>query len=371
MPKVVDAVMGDLLVEGVCRRMYLGGVGDSSVELEPAAVTDRLGDHRGELLALCYRMLGSVDDAEDAVQDTLVRAWRAADRYDPARASLRTWLYRIATNVCLTSAAVRRRRALPAALGAPGDDPTADLVPSTEIAWLQPFPDALVAADDPAAAAVRRGDLRLALVAALQRLPARQRAAVILREALDCSAAEIADVLDTTPAAVNSAPAARPRHAAGARRDEEHGATTPDERRFVEAYAAAFERADVAAIRELVTADVILEMPPVPLVRRSGRPRPLHGRVFATRGTGWRVLPISANGQPGALVAYSHGAGSERSRRHSYQVLGVTAAGTRRMTAFDDQCAHGRSRGPGRRPFGWNGPSHRRDCHERATRTVS
>ena len=125
---------------------------------------------RGELLAHCYRMLGSLDEAEDLVQETLLRAWRAADRYDPQLASLRTWLHRIATNACLTALQGRARRPLPSGLGPAGDDPQVPLVPRLDIPWLQPFPDALLG--DPADAAEQRAGLRLALIAALQLLPA-------------------------------------------------------------------------------------------------------------------------------------------------------------------------------------------------------
>ncbi|HEU5109240.1 MAG TPA: sigma-70 family RNA polymerase sigma factor, partial [Micromonosporaceae bacterium] len=135
-------------------------------------------------------MLGSVEEAEDLVQETLLRAWRAADRYDPRRASLRTWLHRIATNACLTALSGRARRPLPSGLGRPGDDPHAPLTPSPEVPWLQPFPDARLG--DPADAVQQRAGLRLALVAALQLLPARQRAALILREVLRLPAADVA-----------------------------------------------------------------------------------------------------------------------------------------------------------------------------------
>lgn len=288
--------------------------------------------HRKELLVFCYRMLGSVDDAEDAVQETAVRAWRAADRYDAGLASVRTWLYRIAANVCMTMSASRRRRALPAAIGAPSDDPLAPLVASTDHDWLQPFPDALVAGDDPAASAVRRGELRLALIAALQLLPARQRAALILREALDASAAEIAVALDTSIAAVNSS-LQRARTALGSR----PAPTPPDEmvRRFADAYAAAFEAADVDALRELVAADVILEMPPVPLwfVGRDDFAA-FMSRVFETRPDRWRMVPLTANGQP-AFACYAPG--TDGAVPHSLQVFDVAPEGVTRVTVFYDQ----------------------------------
>jgi RNA polymerase sigma-70 factor (ECF subfamily) len=157
---------------------------------------------RRELLAHCYQMLGSVHDAEDLLQDTLLRAWRAFDRYDEERASLRTWLYRIATNTCLTALEKRTRRPLPTGLIGPTEDLLAPMVHGQEVVWLQPFPDAKL---DPADLVAFRGSLRLAVVAAMQLLPARQRAVLILRDVLDWRASDVAEALDTTTASVNSA----------------------------------------------------------------------------------------------------------------------------------------------------------------------
>ena len=167
--------------------------------------TGQTGRFRGELLAHCYRMLGSAEEAEDLVQETYLRAWRSFDGFE-GRASVRTWLYRIATNVCLTAIERRGRRPLPSGLGGPADDPEAPLVAGPEVPWLQPFPGALLAAEhqDPAAAAVSRAGIRLAFVAALQYLSARQRAVLILRDVLEWPAAEVADLLGTTTTAVNS-----------------------------------------------------------------------------------------------------------------------------------------------------------------------
>jgi RNA polymerase sigma-70 factor, ECF subfamily len=154
--------------------------------------------YRGELAAYCYRMLGSFHEAEDLVQETMLRAWKAQDRYDPTRASPRTCLYRIATNACLTALEGRSRRPLPSGLGAPSNDPEAPLTPAFDIPWLQPFPDTRFDIE-------ARADLRLALVAAMQVLPPRQRAVLVLREVLEFSAAEVAEQLGTTISAVNSA----------------------------------------------------------------------------------------------------------------------------------------------------------------------
>src|SRR5688572_4830083 len=159
---------------------------------------------RSELLAHCYRMLGSAEEAEDLVQETYLRAWRSYEGFE-GRSSIRTWLYRIATNVCLTAIERRGRRPLPSGLGAPAEDPEAPLVAGPEVPWLQPFPDALLTGEqDPAAVAVSRAGIRLALVAALQYLSARQRALLILRDVLEWPAAQVAELLGTTTTAVNS-----------------------------------------------------------------------------------------------------------------------------------------------------------------------
>ena len=172
----------------------------------PADVESQLEQHRRELTAYCYRMLGSPFEAEDAVQDTLIRAWRSFDRFE-GRAGLRSWLYRIATNVCLDMLNGRERRARPMDLGPAWnpDGPIGRTLP--EVTWIEPVPDGLVVAPeaDPAEVAVGRETVRLAFIAALQHLPARQRAVLILRDVLRWSAREVADALDTTAVAVNSA----------------------------------------------------------------------------------------------------------------------------------------------------------------------
>ncbi|GAA2102802.1 sigma-70 family RNA polymerase sigma factor [Kitasatospora saccharophila] len=291
-----------------------------------------LDAHRAELTAYCYRMTGSFHDAEDLVQETLLRAWNARARYDPARASVRTWLYRIATNACLTALEGRARRPLPAGLGAPGQDTGAPLVPAADVPWLEPFPDARL---DPAA----RADLRLAWVAAVQLLPARQRAVLVLREVLAFSAAEVAEQLDTTVAAVNSA-LQRARAALGAadaeRVREQDG---PGRRAVVDRYLAAFEAADVPALVGLLARDAVLEMPPLPLWFRG----PLHygrfmDRVYGMRGPGWRTRAVGANGQA-AFAAYApDGAGH---RLHSVQLLDVADASVTRTTVYTDPAVLG------------------------------
>src|SRR5947208_4405232 len=177
----------------------------STVTAAPSELDLRLGQHRGELIGYCYRMLGSPFDAEDAVQETLLRAWRGIDRFE-GRAALRSWLYRIATNVCLDMLDGRTRRARPMDLGPARAPEAANLNTLPEATWIQPIPDSLLAPEgDPAEVAVARDTIRLAFVAALQHLPPRQRAVLILCEVLRWRAREVAELLDTSVASVNSA----------------------------------------------------------------------------------------------------------------------------------------------------------------------
>ncbi len=296
---------------------------------------------RRDLLAHCYRMLGSVDEAEDIVQQTLLRAWRAADQYDPQRASLRTWLHRIATNACLTALEGRARRPLPRGLGPAGDDPQVPLTPRFDVPWLQPFPDGRLG--DPADTVEQRAGLRLALVAAVQLLPPRQRAALVLREVLQLPAAEVAEVLSTTVASVNSSlqRARATLRAAGPVLEDLHEPADPTERAVVERYLAAFEAADVPGLTQLFADDVSLEMPPVPLWFAG----PSHygefmERVFAMRGTGWRLLFVYANGSP-ALAAYAPDQATGTVRSHSLQVFTVRASLIRHCVTFVDPTLFG------------------------------
>jgi RNA polymerase sigma-70 factor (ECF subfamily) len=224
---------------------------------------------RAELLAHCYRMLGSVQDAEDQVQETMVRAWRSLRQFE-GRSSLRTWLYKIATNACLRAIENRSRRPLPSGLGAPSADPDGPLGGERlEVPWLQPIPDALFVATpaDPAEVAVSRQNMRLALIAALQYLPPRQRAVLILRDVLGWRAAEVAELLDASTAAVNSAlqrARAQLDHTALAQSEIREPADTA-QRALVDQYAAAFENADVAGLIGLLREDAVFEMPPQPV----------------------------------------------------------------------------------------------------------
>lgn len=290
--------------------------------------------YRHELLAHCYRMLGSVHDAEDLLQETMLRAWRAADRYDAERASVRTWLYRIATNACLTTLETRRRRPLPAGLVGPSDDPSAPLVADNEVNWLEPFPDRMAA--DPADVVAARESLRLAFVAALQLLPARQRAVLVLREVLEWPAAEVADCLEVSVASVNSA---LQRARATLRAQPQAEATIvevndSDQRSVLDKYVDAFERADLAALTALLSADVVLEMPPVPnWYLGADHYHRFMARVYGMRGREWRALPISANGQP-ALAAYARADGEYHA--HTLQVFTVRGGLVTHNVVFAD-----------------------------------
>ncbi|WP_432993121.1 sigma-70 family RNA polymerase sigma factor [Dactylosporangium sp. CA-233914] len=285
--------------------------------------------YRAELLAYCYRMLGSFHEAEDLVQETMLRAWKARDRYEPGRASVRTWLYRIATNVCLTALDGGRRRPLPSGLGAPSHDPEAPLTPAPDIPWLQPFPDARFDVE-------ARADMRLALVAAMQTLPARQRAVLLLREVLQFSAAEVAAQLGTTVPAVNSTlQRARATLAEVGDLGEVAEPGDPQVRAAVERYVRAFEAADVPALVRLLTDDAILEMPPVPLWYRGSRDYGrFMDRVFQMRGPGWTMTRLSANQQP-ALAAYAPQPGGGH-RLHTLQVLTITGGLVAHNVVFAD-----------------------------------
>ncbi|HEY0803454.1 MAG TPA: sigma-70 family RNA polymerase sigma factor [Pseudonocardiaceae bacterium] len=292
---------------------------------------------RPELLAHCYRMLGSIHDAEDLVQETYLRAWRAFGGFE-GRSSVRRWLYKIATMACLTALETRSRRPLPSGLGAPSDDHRVAMAPGEpSVPWLQPAPDALFGTGDPAAIVAARTGVRLAFIAALQFLPARQRAVLTLRDVLAFRTTEVAEMLDTTTAAVDSVlRRARTRMAvAGPVEDD---LAEPDEetlRSLLDSYIDAFTRADADALVHLLRADVELEMPPTPtwFTGRHAVIGFLASRVLRSRDQ-WRMVPTRANGQP-AIVAYM------RTKDGSYEPHGVeilTLIGARiaRITAFND-----------------------------------
>ena len=257
--------------------------------------------HRRELTAHCYRMLGSTFEAEDAVQETMVRAWRAYDRFE-GRAALRSWLYRIATNVCFDALNGRQRRARPMDLGPSG---TADRLPGDplpENVWLEPMPDGRVLPSDgdPAEVAAAKETLRLAFVAALQHLPARQRAVLILREVLHWKASEVAELLDTTVVSVNSA-LQRARAALAGIEISDGDALEPEndeQKALLVRYVDAFESYDMDSLVALLHEDATLDMPPLELWLR-GADQLLQwftGHGCGCRGS--RLVPISANGAP-------------------------------------------------------------------------
>jgi RNA polymerase sigma-70 factor (TIGR02960 family) len=298
---------------------------------EFAAVTEPF---RPELLAHCYRLLGSVHDAEDLVQETYLRAWRAFDRFE-GRSSVRRWLYKIATMACLTALRTRSRRPLPSGLGAPSEDHRVALAAGEpSVAWLQPVPDALV---DPAGIVAGKAGVRLAFIAALQHLPARQRAVLTLRDVLAFRTAEVADMLDTTPDAVDAALRRARAHLAAARPVEDDLAE-PDEgirRTVLDGFVDAFTRGDPDALVSLLRADVELEMPPIPtwFTGREAVAGFLAARVLRRRDQ-WRLVPTRANGQP-AAVAYER-TGTGRYEAHGVEVLTLIGDRIARITAFND-----------------------------------
>jgi RNA polymerase sigma-70 factor, ECF subfamily len=294
--------------------------------------------YRRELLAHCYRMLGSAHDAEDLVQETYLRAWRAYHSFE-GKSSLRTWLYRIATNVCLTALESRSRRPLPTGLGAPSTSPTAPLVEQPEVPWLEPVPDALVgcAETDPAAIVTSRSSVRLALVAALQHLPPRQRAVLILRDVLKWRAAEVAEALETSTAAVNSIlqRARAQMQQAALTEDSVVEPVDPAQRRLLDRYARALEDKDVSMLVRLLTADARWEMPP--FVGWYQGPEDI-GRLVDTQcpaGPGeLRMVPTQANGQAafGMYILGDDGVFTP----FQLQVLELGASGVSHVTAFLD-----------------------------------
>jgi RNA polymerase sigma-70 factor, ECF subfamily len=260
-----------------------------------------LEQYRTELTGYCYRMLGSAFDAQDAAQETMVRAWRAFDRFE-GRSSVRSWLYRIATNVCLDMLQSRQRRALPMDMVASssGDSDAGPRLPENR--WIQPIPDglALPPTDDPAELAASRETIRVALVAALQHLPPRQRAVLILREVLRWRAAEVAELLDTSVPSVNSAlQRARATLATADLTDSDPLRPEDEEQRELLArYVDAFERFDIEALVSLLHEDATMSMPPYELWLHGAAElrKWLHGAGAGCRGS--RFAPVAASGAP-------------------------------------------------------------------------
>jgi RNA polymerase sigma-70 factor (ECF subfamily) len=259
------------------------------------ARAEDLERYRRELTGYCYRMLGSGFEAEDAVQETLVRAWRGIDGFQ-GRSSLRSWLYRIATNVCLDMLRGRELRARPMDLGPAGTADSFAGLTRPEHAWVSPIADTRVLADgDPAEVAASRDTVRLAFVAALQHLPARQRAVLILREVLRWQATEVAELLDTTVASVNSA-LQRARATLAARDLSRPDPMAADQRALLTAYVDAFERYDISRLVTLLHQDVVMSMPPYDFWLRGPAEisRWLLGTGSGCRGS--RLVATAANG---------------------------------------------------------------------------
>ncbi len=320
----------------------------------PGAVadeTDFMGlaePFRRELLAHCYRMSGSLHDAEDLVQETYLRAWRGYDNFG-GRSSLRTWLHRIATNVCLTALEGRKRRPLPTGLGAPSSDPADDLVVRQEVPWLEPIPGTYTDdgrtddPSDPATIVASRDSIRLAFVAALQHLSARQRAVLLLRDVLQWRAAEVAAALDTSTAAVNSLL----QRARAQLKDAQVTSDRPTEpesaeaKALVERWVEGFEKYDIDSLVDMLTKDAIWEMPPfdgwyqgadaiVTLIKLNCPAKAPGDQV---------MLPTTANGQP-ALGLYMRGEDGVH-RPFQLQVLDIVGGKVAHATAFfaDDTTA--------------------------------
>ena len=278
------------------------GAGPAAQTAPPRdAIARELEAHRAELTAYCYRMLGSSFEAEDAVQDTLIRAWKSFDSFE-GRAALRSWLYRIATNVCLDMLNGKERRARPMDLGPAQSADTPLTEPLPEVTWLEPIPDGRVtpAGGDPAETAVERESIRLAFVAALQHLPPKQRAVLILREVLRWKATEVAELLDTTVQSVNSAL----QRARSALEERSINSTEPlkpmdeEQRALLERYVAAFESYDMDSLTSLLREDAVWNMPPYDLWLQSHLDirKWCLGPGIGCKGS--RLIPTVANGAP-------------------------------------------------------------------------
>ncbi len=321
--------MGDMAIsQEADGRTGAGRVGELEALLE---------GHRAELTAFAYRMLGSAFEAEDAVQETLIRAWRGLDRFE-GRSALRSWLYRIATNVCLDMLKGRQRRARPVDLGPAGTAEVPLGEPRSEATWLEPIPDGRVLPEDgdPAELAEYRESIRLAFVAALQHLPPRQRAVLILREVLRWKAEEVAELLDTTVASVNSALQRARASLAAADAESRPSRPMDDEQRALLArYVDAFERYDMDALTAVLREDAVWSMPPYELWLQTHRDvrNWCLGPGIACRGS--RLVPTAANGSP-AFGQYKPGDAEGVLEPWSLQVLEISGDRIDGITFFLD-----------------------------------
>lgn len=301
---------------------------------EEGRFTEETQGFRRELLAYCYRVVGSASEAEDMVQETYLRAWRGYPGFE-RRASVRSWLYKIASNVCLTALQSRASRVLPSTLAAPYDGELPPNVAADGVSWIEPLPDAWIATDDPAATVIARESLRLALVASLQHFPPRQRAIFILREILDHSAEETADILDCTVAAVKSGlqrVRARLDELSPAR-DELLDPTDRRARELLDGYIAAFERSDASLLVQVLRADATLEATPF-LDWTAGRQHCIHllGSYVLGAPGDWKLVATTANGQPAARVYRRDAEGTMCP--NGIVVLSMTRAGVSGVVAF-------------------------------------
>jgi RNA polymerase sigma-70 factor (TIGR02960 family) len=289
--------------------------------------SEQAGRFRRELLTFCYRMLGSAEDAEDAVQETYLNAWRSYDTFE-GRSSLRTWLYRIAARACLKALERGRHRPLPSGLGGPSRDPDGPMEAAwQETTWLQPFPS------DPASVVEDRATMRLALVAALQHLPPRQRVVLILRDVLQWRAAEVGELLDMSATAVNSA-LQRARAQLPLLPDDAAEPAEPERRAMLDKYVTAFETADVTGLAAVLTEDASWEMPPIP-TWFAGRDTVVGFLASRQRIVGGMpAIPAAANGQP-AFAFYARDTDGAY-HPHALHVLTLTKAGISRIVSFQD-----------------------------------
>jgi RNA polymerase sigma-70 factor, ECF subfamily len=295
--------------------------------------------HRRELLAHCYRMTGSLHDAEDLVQETYLRAWKAYGGFK-GQSSLRTWLYRIATNTCLTALDSRQRRPLPTGLGQPSSDPVDDLAARDEVPWLEPLPDTSTDPTDPSEIVGTRESVRLAFVAALQHLSPRQRAVLVMRDVLQWKAAEVGDAIGASTAAVNSLlqRARAQLEAVGPSEDDKLAEPdTPETKDLLDRYIAAFENYDIDKLVELFTADAVWEMPPFDGWYQGPEAIVTLTRVHCpAEGPGdMRFIRTTANGQPAAALYMLN---RETGKHEAFQlhVLDMQPGGVSHVVAFLD-----------------------------------
>lgn len=287
--------------------------------------------YRRELTAHCYRMTGSLHDAEDLVQETYLRAWKSYEGFQ-GRSSVRTWLYRIATNTCLTAIEGRHRRPLPTGLGTPSSDPTADIAEHHEIAWLEPLPS------DPSVIVESRESVRLAFVAAIQHLPPRQRAVLVLREVLQWKAAEVGEAIGISTAAVNSLlqrARAQLDSVQPSQDDEVVAPESPEAQDQLAKYIAAFENYDMTALVELFTADAVFEMPPFDGWYHGPENIVMLSKTHCpAEGAGdMRFLRTTANDQPAAAL-YMLNRETGAHEEFQLHVLEVRPGGIAHVVAF-------------------------------------